>query len=136
MRITAVSPEALISDANHFAMCLALSEADGKTYRNLNWKDAAGNLYAAASFEAREEWVIAAQSVLSRPEWDVNEVIDMQAAERAQAALIFVLEPVLASPENVTAIGGIEGPDALIALGLSPVEIVEEFETDFQTEDV
>lgn len=120
-RITAASPEALVSDSNQYAMCLGQSEADGETYRGLNWQDADGNLYAAASFEARDEWIVAAQQPLVRPAWDVNEVIDMDAAERAQAALVFSTEAILASPAALTAIGGMDGVAALAAMGLTAV---------------
>lgn len=122
MRITCSCPAALVSDGNQLAMALGFSEADGQTYNGLNWQDAQGNLYAAASFEAREEWIAFAQAPLVRPEWDVNEVIDMVAAAQAQAALVFSLEPVDADPAKLTAIGGMEGPDAMVAMGLMPVE--------------
>ena len=120
MRITCSCPEAMISDANQYAMCLGQSEADGQTYNGLNWQDADGNLYAAASFEARDEWITFAQAPLVRPAWDVNEIIDMVAAERAQAALVFSTEVLLASPAALTAIGGMDGVTALDAMGLSP----------------
>ena len=120
-RITAAAPEALVSDANQYAMCLGQSEADGQTYRGLNWTDADGNLYAAASFEARDEWITFAQAPLVRPAWDVDEVIDMVAAERAQAALVYAVEPVLAVPGALTAIGGMDGVGALAAMGLTAV---------------
>ena len=120
-RITAASPEAMISDANNYAMCLGQSEADGETYRGLNWQDADGNLYAAASFEARDEWITFAQAPLVRPAWDVNEIIDMVAAERAQAALVFSTEALPASPAALTAIGGMDGVAALAAMGLTAV---------------
>lgn len=120
-RITAAAPEALVSDANQYAMCLGFSEADGETYRGLNWVDANGNLYAAASFEARDEWIAFAQAPLVRPAWDVNQIIDMVAAERAQTALVFSTEAVLASPAALTAIGGMEGVAALTAMGLTAV---------------
>jgi len=51
----------------------------------------------------------------------VNEIIDMVAAERAQAALVFSTEAVLASPAALTAIGGMEGVAALAAMGLTAV---------------
>ena len=121
MRITAAAPETLVSDANQYAMCLGFSEADGQTYNGLNWVDANGNLYAAASFEARDEWIIFAQAPLTRPAWDVNEIIDMVAAERAQTALVFSTEATLASPAALTAIGGMEGVAALAAMGLTAV---------------
>ena len=120
-RITAAAPEALVSDANQYAMCLGQSEADGQTYRGLNWQDPDGNLYAAASFEARDEWVDFAQAPLVRPAWDVDEIIDMVAAERAQAALVYAVEPVLAVPGALTAIGGMDGVEALAAMGLTAV---------------
>ena len=120
-RITAACPEALVSDANQYAMCLGQSEADGQTYRGLNWTDADGNLYAAASFEARDEWITFAQAPLVRPAWDVDEIIDMVAAERAQAALVYAVEPVLAVPGALTAIGGMDGVGALAAMGLTAV---------------
>ena len=118
MRITAAAPELLIPDANQYAMCLGFSEADGETYVGLNWVDTQGNLYAAASFEARDEWIIFAQAPLVRPAWDVNDVIDMVAAERAQAALVFSTDATLAVPGVLTAIGGMDGLAALVAMGL------------------
>ena len=124
-RITAAAPEALVSDANNYAMCLGQSEADGQTYRGLNWTDADGNLYAAASFEARDEWITFAQAPLVRPAWDVDEIIDMVAAERAQAALVYAVEPVLAAPGALTAIGGMDGVGALAAMGLTAVQPAE-----------
>jgi len=121
MRVTAAAPEALVSDSNQLAMALAFSVADGETYTGLNWQDADGNLFAAASWEARDEWVAAASQPLVRPAWDVDSIIDMDAAERAQAALVFALEPVLAVPGALTAIGGMDGVAALQAMGLTAV---------------
>lgn len=122
MRITCSCPELLVPDANQYAMCLGFSEADGETYRGLNWQDANGNLYAAASFDARDEWIVFAQAPLVRPLWDTDEIIDMVAAERAQAALAFSTEALSASPTTLTAIGGMDGLSALVAMGLSVVE--------------
>jgi hypothetical protein len=115
MRITAASPEALLYECNQLAMCLAFSVADNLTYTGLNWQDSGGNLYAAASWEASDAWVESASQPLVRPAWDTEEFIDMDAAEAAQAALVFALEPVLAVPDKLTALGG---PDAVAALGL------------------
>jgi hypothetical protein len=122
-RITAAAPEALVSDSNNLAMCLAFSVADGLTYTGLNWTDADGNLYAAASWEAREEWVQAASQPLQRPSWDVDEVIDMDAAERAQTALVFSLGPVPAMPDQLTALGGPDAVAALALMGLTPFSV-------------
>ena len=121
MRITAAAPEALVSDSNQLAMALAFSAADGETYTGLNWQDTNGNLYAAASWEARDEWVAAASQPLVRPAWDVDSIIDINAAGRAQAALVFALEPAAAVPDKLTAIGGMDGVAALAAMGLTAV---------------
>jgi hypothetical protein len=121
MRITCSAPEALIPQANQLAMCLGQSEADGETYRGLNWTDGT-SLYAAASFEASEEWITFAQAPLTRPAWDTEEVIDMDAAAAAQATMVFSTEAVPASPAALTAIGGMDGPAALQAMGLTAVE--------------
>lgn len=122
MRITAAAPEALVSDANQLAMVLAFGPADGETYSGLNWVDDKGNLYACASWEATEAWVEASQNPLQRPEWDTDQIIDMVAAERAQAALVFSTEATLASTAILTAIGGMDGQQAISAMGLKTKE--------------
>ena len=122
-RITAAAPEALIYESNNLAMCLAFSVADGLTYTGLNWTDADGNLYAAASWEASDAWVESVSQPLVRPAWDVDEVIDMPAAEAAQAALVFSLEPVLAVPDKLTALSGPDAVAALGLMGLTPVDV-------------
>ena len=119
MRIVAAVPEALVADANQLAMCLAFGPADALTYTGLNWIDADGNLYSAASWEASDAWVAGATQPLVRPTWDMDEIIDMTAATRAQAALVFSTEPVLAVPGMLTAVGGMSGIDALAAMGLT-----------------
>ena len=122
-RITAAAPEALVSDANNYAMCLGYSLADGLTFSNLNWQDSNGSLYGCASWEASEEWLGKAQEPLERPSWDVDEVIDMVAAGRAQAALVISTEALLASPSNLTAISGMDALTALEAMGLTTVPV-------------
>jgi len=123
MRVTVSCPEAMLADANDLAMVLAFGPADERTYTNPSWQDAGGNLYAAASFEARDEWVIGAQTSLERPAWDASNAISMAAAVRAQAVLVFSLEPVTALPDKLTAIGGMDGLAALAAMGLTLVEV-------------
>jgi hypothetical protein len=125
-RITAAAPEALVFDSNQFAMCLGYSLADGLTFSNLNWQDANGGLYGCASWEASEAWLGKAQAPLERPSWDVDEVIDMVAAGRAQAALVVSTEAVAAYPAVLTAISGMQALDAIEAMGLSVLEPNEE----------
>ena len=129
-RITAACPEAMLDDANHLAMALGPSEEETiHTYGGLGWQDAEGNLYAGASFEAPPEWIAAAQSPLVRPAWDVpdeqgNYVINMAWASEAQAAMVFWSGQgsiPQAAPAILVAVGGMSGPAALEAMGLTRV---------------
>jgi hypothetical protein len=123
IRITAACPLAMISDCNNYAMAIAYGPADGETYRlPCGWQDHEGNLYSAASWEASEQWIQSAQQPLVRPEWDLDQIVDMVAAARAQSAMVFSMEPIAASVTKLTAIGGMSGPDALAAMGLTLVE--------------
>jgi len=127
-RLTAACPEALISDANNLAMCLALGPADGETYEvPCCWKDAVGNLYSAASWEASDAWIAASQGTLIRPAWDDTKpyIINMTAANRAQDALVVWVTGPNPIPQAIlgklTVVAGDDGPGSLLAMGLTPI---------------
>ena len=119
MRLTIACPATLRSDANNFAMALGSGPAEALTYGSLNWLDTAGNLYACASLIVSDTFVSTAQSTLSRPAWDVDNIIDMAGANRAQAALVFSLTPVTAMPDKLTACVGDDALATLAAMGLT-----------------
>ncbi len=130
-RLTAACPEDLIYEANQLAMCLAYSTADGETFRTpCGWQDQDGSIYSAASWEASDAWIAKAQEPLVRPAWDVDEVIDMDAATLAQESMVLWLggdEPVpQASPNALTLVAGDDAPASLEAMGVfaipSPME--------------
>ena len=123
MRLTIACPEALRDDANQLAMVLGYGPDDALTYGGLNWQDADGNLYACASLIVSDTFVSTAQSTLSRPTWDVDNIIDMDAARRAQAALVVSLTPVTAMPNKLTACAGDDALAVLAAMGLTQVEV-------------
>ena len=125
MRLTIACPEALRDDANQLAMVLGYGPDDALTYGGLNWQDADGNLYACASLIVSDTFVSTAQSTLSRPTWDVDNIIDMDAARRAQAALVVSLTPVTAMPNKLTACAGDDALAVLAAMGLTRVEVDE-----------
>ena len=124
MRITIACPAAHTDTANHLAMALGYSEADGNTYGNANWQDAGGNLYACASLPVGSNFIDTATSPLVRPEWDTAEFIDMAAATQAQAIVRLwqpsddAPTPPLASPDVILAVVGEDGPAMLAAMGL------------------
>jgi hypothetical protein len=123
MRLTIACPDALRADGNHFAMALGSGPADALTYGEFNWQDAGGNLYACASLVVSDAFTTAAQSGLQRPSWDVDNIIDMDAARRAQAALVFSLTPVTAMPDKLTACVGDDALAMIAAMGLTQVEM-------------
>jgi len=122
MRLTIACPEALRDDANNLAMALGYRPDDAGTYVGLNWQDADGNLYACASLIVSDTFTTAAQSGLQRPSWDTDNIIDMDAARRAQAALVFSLEAVEVAPDKLTACAGDDALAVLAAMGLTQVE--------------
>jgi len=131
MRLTIAVPQAHIDIANHYAMALGYSEADGLTYRNPSWQDAQGNLYAVASLPIGVNFVGAATSPLVRPEWDGEEVIDMTKASQAQALVTLwaaadETDAPQSKPDQITAILGLSGQEAISAMGLTPVPQDEE----------
>ena len=123
MRLTIACPDALRDDANDLAMVLGYGPADALTYGELNWQDAAGNLYAAASLPVSDAFTTAAQTGLQRPEWDTDNHVNMAGANRAQAALVFSIEPVTAMPDKLTACAGDDSAATLAAMGLTQVEV-------------
>ena len=123
MRITIACPDALRDDANLLAMVLGYRPDDVQTYVALNWQDAGGNLYACASLIVSDAFTTAAQSGLQRPAWDTDSHVNMAAANRAQAALVFSLTPVTAMPDKLTACVGDDALATLAAMGLTQVEV-------------
>ena len=123
LRLTIACPDALRDDANNLAMALGYRPDDAGTYVGLNWQDADGNLYACASLIVSDTFTTAAQSGLQRPSWDTDNIIDMDAARRAQAALAFSLTPVTAMPDKLTACAGDDALATLATMGLTQVEV-------------
>jgi len=123
MRLTIACPDALRDDANNLAMALGYRPDDAGTYVGLNWQDADGNLYACASLIVSDTFTTAAQSGLQRPSWDTDNIVDMDAARRAQAALVFSLEAVEVAPDKLTACAGDDALAVLAAMGLTQVEV-------------
>lgn len=123
--ITIAVPAAHIADANQLSMILGYGPADALTYRNPQWRDAAGNIYAATSAEVGPNFLGKAQSVLTRPGWDMEPyVVSMAGANRAQALVVLWLAgsktaAPKAAPGAITAIAGMDGLAALALMGLT-----------------
>jgi len=123
MRLTISCHDALRDDANQLAMVLGFGPDDAATYGALNWQDTDDNLYAVASLPVGPLFTTVAQTALQRPEWDTDNHVNMAGANRAQAALVFSLTPVLAMPDKLTACAGDDALATLAAMGLTQVEV-------------
>jgi len=123
MRLTIACPELMRDDSNQLAMVLGYGPSDAETYVALNWQDADGNLYACASLPVSDTFTTTAQSGLQRPAWNTDNHVNMDAARRAQAALVFSLTPVTAMPDKLTACAGDDALATLAAMGLTQVEV-------------
>jgi len=122
MRLTIACPDTLRDDANDLAMVLGYGPDDAATYVALNWQDEDGNFYAVASLPVGPSFTATAQTAPQRPEWDTDNHVSMAGANRAQAALVFSLEPVKAMPNKLTACAGENGLVTLAAMGLTRVK--------------
>ena len=125
MRLTIACPEALRDDVNQLAMVLGYNPSDAETYVGLNWQDAGGNLYACASLTVSDTFTTTAQSPLQRPAWDTDSHVNLDAARRAPAALVFSMTPVTAMPDKLTACAGDDALATVAAMGLTQVEVDE-----------
>ena len=97
MRIIAICPAAHVGDANQLAMALGGSvEAWQDTFSTVGWQ-AGSAPQAVASWDADPAWLVAAQSVPERPDWDADNAINMAGAIRAQA-LVFLYDPASGDP--------------------------------------
>lgn len=119
MRVTIACPEALIGDANQFALCLGRGPEDAHTYGDPCWQDEFGNRYAVASAVEEDGFAADASSPLADPPWGA----DMTAAARAQA-LIQIGAP--AAPDRLACIIGDDAGAALLVLGVTREEVGDE----------
>ena len=129
MRLTIATPSAHVDTANHYAMVLGYSQADADTYCNTSWQDANGDLYTCASLPIGPNFVTNATAALVRPEWDTENIIDMTKAAQAQALVLLWMPndrdpyPPRATPAQIVAILGMDGLDAIDAMGLTVIEL-------------
>lgn len=121
MRITIACPVALMDDANQLAAVIGESMADAQTFQGDGWQDGEGNRYSSASAEVFDAWLTVADEPLTRPAWDTDNQIDMVAAERAQAAVVVLIEPELATNTNITLLEWPSATEALALMGIVPV---------------
>lgn len=111
MIVTVACPELLVADANQLALIVGL---DDNTFGHTAYVDNIGNLYSVASCQMPENLYELLSGDLSNP-----------AALRARDVLRIWTEenPVLATPNTLSAVSHYDGIYALQLLGLSPASV-------------
>lgn len=115
--------ESLIESANQRAAALGAGPQDAQTFGAAVWHNAAGAVFAVASFSAPAGWIAALSAAPVRPAWDVDGFVDLEAASAAIAALDLPDTDTGAAPAAITGrIAVARGPEpaeAIAAMGLS-----------------
>lgn len=112
-RVTIAVPQRLIVEANHLACIVGEFSADINTFREANWQDADGNLYAVASTVVKPIFLQAAQGLPETPP-HAEGIADRELAQHALDTLN--------QPGGIQMIADMEPMEALAEMGLSPVE--------------
>lgn len=111
-RVTIAVPEVLMEKSSHLACIVGEFSADINTFREANWQDAEGNLFAVASTVVKPIFLQAAQGLPETPEHAVG-VADPVLAQQALDTLN--------QPGGMQMIVDVEPMEALAGLGLSPI---------------
>ena len=100
-RITLVVPEQYIEQANHLALVMGESAGDINTFKEANWQDADGNLYAVCSALSKPVVLGALTSGLptSLPAHATD--VDVTKAQQALDLIVLYDVGVKASPNNI-----------------------------------
>ena len=117
--LTIACAEGLIPDANELACLGGHGPADRGTFGVCGWQDGEGNLYACASLGVSEAWLETMQGPLWQSAWEV----DLDAAGRAQEAIVINPEAALADRLNVFTGGNPR--ERLVSAGLDFLEAQE-----------
>jgi hypothetical protein len=116
-RVVLAVPEHLMEKSNHLACIVGEFSADINTFREANWQDADGNLYAVASPVVKPIFLQAAQGLPETPP-HADGIADRALAQQALDTLN--------QPGGIKMIVDVDPMEALASLGLTPVVPEEE----------
>jgi len=128
--VPTIVPASLTDAANHLAACLNGPD-DMHTWGHVTGtKD--GVEYGTRNLLVAPVFLQMAGSSLERPEWDTDELIDMEKAQQAQAAITMIQydrgTPLpSADPDTIFVIVGAQLETAMAAWGLESVPEPDEF---------
>ncbi|MGQ0610059.1 MAG: hypothetical protein ACT4N9_03005 [Paracoccaceae bacterium] len=112
----------LIHAANHRAASLGSGPPDAQTFGAAVWHNAAGAAFAVACLAAPAGFGAALRLAVVRPAWDLDAIVDLEAASAAVDALDLpeagAAAP-LAAAGRIAVAQGLAPAEAIAAMGLS-----------------
>jgi hypothetical protein len=120
-RLTLAVPELLIPSANQLALIIGESVADANTFKDADWQDAQGNLYATCSFVSKPVILGTLESGLPEeyPEYAVE--ADIGLAQEALESIVVYTEGTTASVGSIILSINDNPLGVLYAMGLTEV---------------
>ena len=100
-RITLVVPEQYIEQANHLALVMGESATDIGTFKEANWQDSSGNLYAVCSALSKPVVLGALTSGLPDPLPTHAVGVDIGKAQQALDLIVLYDVGVMASVDKI-----------------------------------
>lgn len=118
-RISLVVPEQYIEQANHLALVMGESADDISTFKEANWQDAEGNMYAVCSALSKPVVLGALTGGLPDPLPTHAVGVDISKAQQALDMLKVYEEGVMATPEHIVLAIDCEPLEAFTFMGIS-----------------
>lgn len=118
-RITLIVPKRYMDIANHLVLIMGESTADISTFKEANWQDVDGNLYAVCSAMSKPVVLDALTSGLPDPLPTHAVGADISKAQQALDLLKVYVSGVRATPENIVLAIDYEPLEAFTFMGIS-----------------
>ena len=120
-RITLVVPEQYIEQANHLALIMGESEDDISTFKEANWQDAEGNLYAVCSALSKPVVLGALTKGLPNPLPAYATASDVTKAQQALDLIVLYKVGVIPSVDKIVLAVDTHPQDTFKSVGISQV---------------
>ena len=120
-RITLVVPEQYINQANHLALVMGESAEDISTFKEANWKDVDGNLYAVCSALSKPVVLGALSRGLPVPLPSHATAADVTKAQQALDLIVLYKVGVMPSADKIVLAVDIHPQDTFKSVGISQV---------------
>lgn len=122
MRFVGICPESMMDAANQFSAVIGMSMDDARTYRSALWTDGKTK-FSIATHDADIDLNQVLSFPLVRPDWDVDEIINMTDAGTIASSCVISMGEI--SGQKMNFLIGEHSVSNLLELGLSQIQIDE-----------